>query len=112
MARKVIISERQLELLTGYIVESNAKETLIKRIVDDLDMNYESTKGTYKKGGEFFEEAMIANKVNGEMMTGKSLLDYMKYKYKLDDDFLKQIIDDWYKGKIDKTYTLSKNVSM
>lgn len=111
MARKVIISEKQLEKIANFIiVESNAKEILVKRIVTDLDMNYEPTKGTYKQGGEYFEESMIKNKVNGEMMTVKSLLDYLRYKYKLGDDFLKQIIKDWYNGNIDKTYILSKNV--
>lgn len=112
MARKVIISERQLELITNHILESGGHESIVKRIGEDLKLNYEPTKGTYKKGGEFFEQAMVTNKVNGEMMTVKSLFDYMKYKYKLGDDFLKQVIDDWYNGRLQDSYNLSKNVSI
>lgn len=99
-------------MLSNFIVESNAQETLIKRIVDDLNTNYEPTKGTYKKGGEYFEEPMISNKVSDEMVTAKALLDYMCYKYKVNDEFIKQVISDWYNGSISDSYTLSKNVAL
>ncbi len=109
MAKKVIISESQLFLIKNYICESNNHEVLVRRIAADLDLNYEPTKGTYKKGGEFHEEAMILNKVNQELMTPKSLFDYLTYKYKLGSDFIKQIIKDWYTGNLDKSGGLSKN---
>jgi hypothetical protein len=112
MTRKVIISETQLELLTNHIVETNARDSIIKRIKYDLDTNYEPTKGTFKKGGEYFEKDMILNKVDKEMMTPKSLFKYMKYKYKLSDDFIKQVIKDWYNGDISDNYLLSKNIPM
>ena len=112
MTKKVIISERQLRVIADYISEANQQEALIKKIKADLDLNYEPSNGTYKKGGEYFEEPMIMNKVNQELMTPKSLFDYMKYKYELGDNFIKQIIDDWYKGNLNDSDRLSKNVSM
>lgn len=112
MATKLIISERQLELLATHIKENDSHQSLVRRVAADLDLNYEPTVGTYKKGGEYHEEKMVLNKVNKEQMTVASLYDYMKYKYELGDDFLKQIIDDWYKGNLDKSGQLSKNVSM
>lgn len=112
MATKLIISERQLEIITQHINEIDAHQSLVRRVSADLDLNYEPSMGTYKKGGEYFEKPMVLNKVNQEQMTIKSLYDYMKYKYELGDDFLKQIIDDWYNGNLDKSGRLSKNVSM
>lgn len=109
MAKKLLISESQLLVLKNYIHESNNHEILVRRIAADLDLNYEPSKGTYKKGGEFHEQPMVLNKVNQELMTPKSLFDYMMYKYKLGATFVKQIITDWFKGNLDKTGTLSKN---
>ena len=112
MTRKVIISENQLSMLKNYICEADAHQMLIRRIVADLDLNYEPSQGTYKKGGEFHEELMILNKVSQELMTAKSLADYLQYKYELGEDFLKQIINDWYKGNLNDSDNLSKNISI
>jgi hypothetical protein len=110
MAKKVIISEKQLGVLAKHIQESDRHQILVKRIVDDLNLNYEPTSGTYKKGGEYYDEQMVQNKVNKEMMTPKSLFDYMQYKYELGDKFLQQIINDWFKGNMTGQTSLSKNV--
>ena len=112
MAKKVIISERQLSLLTNHIVESSVHQSHVESIVDDLNKNYEPSKGTYKKGGEYFEEPMVLNKVDKELITLKALLDYMLYKYELGRDFVKQVITDWYTGDIGDSYTLTKNVTI
>ncbi len=51
--------------------------------------------------------------VNGELMTVKSLYEHMLYKFDgLATDFIKQVIDDWYKDKIGDDYKLSKNVKV
>jgi len=112
MGTKVIISENQLKVLKNYICESDAHETMVRRIVADLDLNYEPSQGTYKKGGEFHEEAMILNKVSQELMTVRSLFDYFKYKYQLGDEFIQQIINDWYRGDLNNSSRLSKNITM
>ncbi len=112
MARKVIISENQLVMLKNHICEVDNHESMVRRVVADLDLNYEPSQGTYKKGGEYHEESMVLNKVNSELMTAKSLFDYMKYKYSLGDDFLQQLINDWYKGNLNDSDSLSKNISI
>lgn len=112
MARKVIISENQLKMLKNHICEADAHETMVRRVVADLDLNYEPSQGTYKKGGEYHEQAMVLNKVNQELMTPKSLLDYMTYKHGLGAEFTQQVIDDWFKGNLENSNTLSKNVTI
>ncbi len=112
MAKKVIISENQLKMLKEYICESDNHETMVRRVVAELDLNYEPSQGTYKKGGEYHEESMVLNKVNQELMTAKSLSDYLKYKHKLGEEFLQQIINDWFKGNLKDSDSLSKNISI
>lgn len=112
MARKVIISENQLAVLKNHICEADAHDTMIRRVVADLDLNYEPSQGTFKKGGEFHEQPMVLNKVNQELMTVKSLFDYLKYKHGLGEEFLQQIIDDWFKGNLKNSDKLSKNISI
>lgn len=111
MAVKVLISERQLKMLHDYICESDNHATLVRRIAAELDLNYEPSQGTYKKGGEFFDQPMILNKINQELMTPKSLFEYLKYKYKLGGEFIKQIITDWFTGNLEGD-NLSKNISI
>jgi len=55
---------------------------------------------------------MILVKVDEEIITPKSLYEYMKYKYKMGDEFTKQVIRDWMCGTISDDYSLSKNVTM
>lgn len=109
MATKVLISENQLKMLKDYICEADNHETMVRRVVADLDLNYEPSQGTYKKGGEYHEQPMVLNKVNQELMTAKSLFEYLKYKYKLGEEFLQQVINDWYKGNLVDSDSLSKN---
>jgi hypothetical protein len=109
--KKIIISKKQLNLLTNFINENTQQEILIKKIKKDLDTNYKPTFLTYKKGGEYFEKPMILNKVDKEYITLNSLYEYIKYKYKLNDDFIKQLINDWFNGDLND-YKLSKNISL
>lgn len=85
---------------------------MVKKVVDDLDHNYEPIVGTYRKGGEYFEKPIVRIKADNDKITPKELFDYLKYKNKtLSDAFLKQVILDWVNGDI-KDYSLTKNVSM
>ena len=112
MGKKLIISEKQLALIANLINEDNGHQLMVSKIVDNLNLNYEPSFGTYKKGGEFFETPMLHNKVTKEMVTPKSLFDYLNYKYKVGEDFIKQVIRDWFDGFIDKSNRLSKNVKL
>lgn len=84
---------------------------MVERIKNDLDLNYEPISGVIRKGGEYKEKPMIKINIDGESITPKALFDYLKYKYKASDEFIKQVIIDWSSGNI-KNNNLSKNVSL
>lgn len=85
---------------------------MVKKLVSDLDLNYEPIIGTYRNGGEYFEKPLIKIKADGEQITPKELLDYLQYKNKtLTTEFLKQVIIDWINDDIEN-YLLTKNVRL
>lgn len=108
--KKIIITEAQLGVLTN-LIESSVRDNIVSKLKKELDSFYSRTVGTVKKGGEYFDEPMIQNEVNGEMITPKALYDYMCYKHKgLNKEFIETVIRDWYDGI--KGNNLSKNVKM
>lgn len=108
---KLIINERQLDIIANHIQEAGHQASVVKRVKTFLDDSYEPAIGTVKKGGEYHDENMIKNRVNNEMMSIGSLLEYLRYKFEgLGDDFLKQIIRDWFNGNLENNDNLSKNV--
>lgn len=111
--KKIKITEAQSRMLAQLeINEANDFELMVKKIVDDLNRNYEPIIGTYRKGGEYFEKPIIKILADGQTTTPKELLQYFKFKNKsLGDKFLKQVIKDWINGDI-KDYSLSKNVTL
>jgi hypothetical protein len=111
MKTKIVITERQYSKLTKFLNE-NAHSAMVKRMKEDLDINYNAVDKFVREGGEYFEKPMIEIKADGEIISPKSLYEYMKYKYNMGDDFTKQVIKDWVFGKITDDYRLSKNVSM
>jgi hypothetical protein len=78
----------------------------------ELDNNYRPIDKFVRQGGEYFEKQMIEVLADGEAITPKSLYEYLRYKYKGNDEFTKQVINDWVHGKIDDNYTLSKNIPL
>lgn len=110
MKTKIIIKESQLKTLKTFIKESTIHSTLVKNIKEDLDKNYQPIEKFVREGGEYFEKPMIEVKADGETITPKALYEYLKYKYKLGEDFTKQIIRDWMYGNISDDYRLSKNI--
>ena len=111
--KRIVITERQREVLANFeLNETNDHEILVKKVVDDLNLNYEPIVGTYREGGEYFEKPIVKIKADGQTTTPKELLDYLKYKNKsIGEKMLKQIVLDWVNGDI-KDYTLTKNVRM
>ena len=92
--------------------ESTDHELMVKKVVDDLNLNYEPVVGTYRQGGEYFEKPIVNVKADGDKITPKGLLDYLKFKNPtLGDKFLKQIILDWVNGDLNG-YSLSKNIGI
>jgi len=112
MKKRIIIRESQFARLKANIVESSVYSTVIKRIKDELDANYEPANKFVRQGGEYSELPMIIIKTDNETISPKSLYQYLKYKYGVGNEFIKQIIRDWVSGKIGDDYQLSKNVTM
>jgi hypothetical protein len=110
MKKKVIITESQLNKIVSYINETEQVTQITKLIADDLLMNYEPAIGTVNNGLEFEHHFIITKKVDGDRLSAGALFDYMTTKYKnVNDDFIKQVITDWYEGVLDgKNYQLSK----
>ena len=109
MSRKLKITEEQFSMIVEHLQEKS-----VERVVEYLENYYKASTGTYRKGGEYHDQPMIANEVDGEMMTPKSLFQHLKYKFNMGDDFLQQIVRDWYDGKFENNsnYSLSRNVKM
>jgi len=111
--KKIVITERQREILAKFeLNEANDYVLIIKKIVDDLNLNYEPVVGTYRQGGEYFEKPIVKIKADGQTTTPKELLDYLKFKNKsAGEKLLRQILLDWVNGNLDD-YKLSKNVGL
>lgn len=84
--------------------------SVVKQIKDELDANYTTTQSYVRKGGDYITQTMIKVNVDDEIISPKSLYEYLKFKYKMGDEFTKQVIKDWVNGKITDNFTLSKNV--
>ena len=107
MTKKLIISETQLRRLTETIHETN-----VLMLKDFLDTSYEPLDAVYQKGGEFHNDNMIKNKINNEPIELGELLAYMENKFKFSHAFIKQVINDWYFGRIGHDCQLTKIVSL
>lgn len=110
MSTKLIITERQYKLLT-LLNENMMHEQLVEMLVNDLNMNYEPMIGVMRENGEYRDEPMIKIKADDTEISPKELYEYFKKKYKLGNDFTKQVISDWMFGTLDGN-RLSKNVSL
>ena len=111
MKKRIIITESQLKMLKNRINE-NTHFRIVKRMKEELDKNYTPVEKFVREGGEYFDKKMIMVKVDEELITPKDLYEYLKNKYKVGDEFTKQVIRDWVDKKITDDYRLSKNVSL
>lgn len=111
MKKRLIITETQLEKLKLGLNE-NAHSNLVKRMKEELDKNYAPIEKFVREGGEYYEKSMVMVKADEEAITPKDLYEYMKFKYKVGDEFTKQVIKDWMYGKITDDFRLSKNVPL
>jgi hypothetical protein len=112
MSTKLIITERQLESIKNHLTESSYHESLVEKIVNDLNTNYEPMIGIVREDGEYHENPMVKIKVDGGEIEVADLYEYMKKKYKLGDEFIKQVIKDWMFGTVKDGNKLSKNVAI
>jgi hypothetical protein len=112
MKKRVKITESQLERLKATINEGETHSRVVKQMKNELDANYEPIEKFVREGGEYFEKPMVMIKADEEAITPKALYEYLKNKYKMGDDFTKQVIKDWMYGNITDDYRLSKNVAL
>jgi len=110
--KKIIITESQLERLKLRITEGSAHSSIVKQMKNELDKNYEPIEKIVREGGEYFDKPMIMVKADEEVISPKALFEYLKSKYKVGDDFTKQVIRDWVDGSITDDHRLSKNVAL
>lgn len=111
MKKRLIITENQLNRLKVRLNET-AHASLVKQMKAELDKNYTPIEKFVREGGEYFEKPMVMVNADEEAITPKALYEYMKYKYKVGEAFIKQVIKDWVFGKITDDYRLSKNVAL
>ncbi len=107
MSVKLIITERQL----GVIRENNFHSSLVEKLVNDLNANYEPMIGVMREEGEYHDKPLIKVKIDDRSITPKELFEYFKKKYRLGNEFIQQVIKDWAFGNI-KDNRLSKNVAI
>jgi len=101
-----------MQRLEQNLTESAMYTSVVKQMKEELDNNYEPVDKFVREGGEYFEKPMVMIKADQEVITPKSLYEYLTYKYKMGEEFTKQVIRDWMFGKIGDDYRLSKNVPM
>jgi len=90
-------------------MENTFYESLVEKLVNDLNLNYEPMLGIVREEGEYFEKPMIKVKADENEITPKDLYEYFLKKHKLGEEFTKQVIKDWMFGTL-KGNMLSKNV--
>jgi hypothetical protein len=110
--KKIKITEQQFKKLEEILTENAVHTNLVKQIKTELDANYSPTIKFVRKGGEYTEKPMVLVLADEEVISPESLFEYMKYKYKMNDEFIKQVISDWMFGRIDDNFTLSKNIAL
>ena len=109
--KKIKINERQLEIIAGLIKEDLINnKIIIKQVSKYLNKYYEPSFGTHNEKGQYHNEPMILNKVDNELIHPKNLLRHLSDKFKVESEFLSQIIRDWYDGKLEGDFLLSKNI--
>jgi hypothetical protein len=110
MSKRLVITERQLKLITHSIEETTANVRLRNQMQTFLEDDYEPAKGVKELGNQFYDTALIKKKINGDHITPKALYDYMQQtkfsglsKKEIDDS-----IEGWYRGDYDKETGMRK----
>lgn len=113
MKTKIIITESQYNRLIKPMLNESVLSIVLDDIISDLDKNYDRVTATIKGYRDYQNKPRIKVLVDGSIITAQQLLNYLKGKYKdkCGEDFLKQVIDDWYHENI-KNGMLSKNITL
>lgn len=113
MKRKLIITENQLQLLTKLLTEDTDHATAVKSVVRNLNKNYRKAIETFRDGNEYNQRKAFEIIFDGQLISGKDLLEYFKLRYNYGVEFLKQVINDWCDGYPGlNNGMLSKNIGL
>jgi len=111
MKKKLIITNNQYVNLRKHINENKVYEDNINKIVKFLEANYNKVLEKYRDSNEYKNKKSFEIKADGDIITPKDLMIYLKNKFKVGEGFIKQLLDDWCDNKI-KDGRLSKNTSL
>ena len=113
MTKKIRITESQYNNLRKALIIEGDYHVILNNILEDLDKNYERVTAIVNDYNDYREEPRFKVKVDDSVTSAKQMLEYMKIKYHgvCGEDFLKQVIDDWYHNNINDG-SLSKNITL
>lgn len=96
-------------VITTFINENIANVRLKNKIHSFLVSDYEPSKGVKKLANEFYDQALIKKKIDGEVITPKALCDYLSHKFNgLSKKEINDSIRGWYYGDFDKETGMRK----
>lgn len=110
--KKLIITESQYTKLKKVLSEG-LYHIMVEKIVEDLNKNYKKVTAVVNNNRDYVEESRFEVKADKSVISANDLLEYFKFKYhdNCGEEFLKQVIDDWYHDRI-KDGLLSKNITL
>jgi len=109
MSKKLLITERQLALISNVIKENAANVRLRNKVHTFLERDYEPSTGVKEIANEFYDTALIKKKIDGTFITPKALYEYMEHKFNgLSKSEINDCIEGWYCGDYDKETGLRK----
>jgi hypothetical protein len=109
MGTKIMITEKQLRMITKLIGESAGNVRLKNQIFNFLKSDYIPSGGVKEIGNEFYNTALIKKKIDGEMISPQSLSDYIGNKFDgLSKSDINDSIEGWFYGDYDTETGLRK----
>lgn len=110
---KILINERQYNMLKKQVNESAIFTKMVKIIITELVSNYEPVMTHELEGKDYKANVKVKKKVDNQEISVDALLVYLKTKFKgVSKEFIKQVIIDWVNGDIGDDFSLTKNVSL
>lgn len=116
MKNKIKITESQLEYFgKRKLIESVYFDTVFNNVISFLNNNYEQSTKQVSNGSEYITKPCVTKKVDKTAIDLRELLDYTESRpefRKLNVDFIKQCIIDWYNGDAQNKKFITKNIPL
>lgn len=103
-----------MDILNDYkaVISESIHSDAVKKIITYLNAYYKPVDGVFPVADEFISQQMIEKNINGEKITPKELIMYVKSKFPYSIEFIFEIVKEWYTGEIRPDFILHKNVTM